>query len=161
MRRHQMEHMITNQYTRSEGLCPTWATRGPPESPWQASIPSSPAQIMLAESADKKVHTKSKGENFIYFVHGNKEIIPLLAFCGAHSYSLLLLFCVTLYCLLLPFTLKSKTLKKCVTKRWNWYLLLRCTRRCNLGHSVLGLVPSRNKVLDEEQAMWSMITPPV
>ena len=30
----------------------TWATSGPPESPWHASIPSSPAQIIVGESGD-------------------------------------------------------------------------------------------------------------
>ena len=33
----------------------TCATRGPPESPWQASMPSLPAQIMLAESAVESI----------------------------------------------------------------------------------------------------------
>ena len=35
------------------------------------------------------------------------------------------------------------------------HLLLRCMRCCNLGHSLSGLWPSRNKVLDE--TMWSCL----
>ena len=53
-----------------EGTC---ATSGPPESPWQASMPSSPAQIMLAESAvESIIGYKVKKENLIHFVHSDE-----------------------------------------------------------------------------------------
>ena len=62
--------MATNTPDQSEYF-PTWATRGPPESPWQASIPSSPAQIMLAESADDSIIVCIKSENISYIFGDN------------------------------------------------------------------------------------------
>ena len=53
-----------SQMSEMQSFC-TWATSGPPESPWQASIPSSPAQIIVAESAKCFFNIWLKGVNFI------------------------------------------------------------------------------------------------
>ena len=57
----------------------TCATSGPPESPWQASIPSSPAQIMLAESEDQSMLGYNKVTAYISLcIYGKLRVVKKL-----------------------------------------------------------------------------------